>query len=144
MVTGHNLDDLAQTFLMNLLRGEPLRRVSLLGECTSSGSLPLLKPLLYCPERECGLYSKLNKLPFHAGQCPYVVRGLRHRVRAFLRELEGDFPGRNFALLGSLRELQEKKDLRKVSARLKECSVCGGPTPTGLCRPCEYQRALAP
>lgn len=142
IATGHNLDDVAQTFLMNLMRGEPDREFMFGDESGRAKQIRRVKPLLFCPERECALYSEMKGLPYHLGECPYSNEGFRQGVKRFLNDTERDTPGVKFALIKSYLALGQMKKDRTVLP-LKPCSDCGASSTGELCRPCQYTRALA-
>ena len=86
---GHNADDVAETVLLNLLRGDLPR----LGRCTNimtgeEGSLPRVKPFKYTYEKEIVMYAYFKKLDYFSTECiysPYAARGF---AREFVKDLE--------------------------------------------------------
>ncbi len=111
LAIGHNADDVAQTLLMNLMRGEP-QRLEEFGVVTGSPSrelfVPRIRPLAYCLEMECAYYCVLNEIPFYRGGCPYAEESFRVEVKDFLNALEDRHPGTKNSLLKSFFELREK------------------------------------
>ena len=93
IATGHNLDDLAETILMNLLRGDSARLVRCTSISTNTGekagfTLPRVKPLKYAYEKEIVLYARHRKLDYFSTECTYAKEAFRGYVRNFLKELE--------------------------------------------------------
>ena len=75
LVLGFNLDDLAQTVLMNLARGEIDRLIRMAPHrARRPGLVPRIAPLAEVPEREVFLYAHLHQLPFDHGECPHASR----------------------------------------------------------------------
>ncbi len=138
LVLGFNLDDLAQTVLMNLVRGDlnhllrmaPHRR-------TQPGLVPRLAPLAQVPEREVYLYAREANLPFDHGECPYAGRALRNRFRAIVWDLEEAHPGTRQALLRTHRRLAALLESTGEVGAPERCVVCGEPSGGRLCRGCE-------
>ena len=74
---GHNLDDEAQSVLMNWLRGDRERILRRPGGNGGQGFIPRVKPLMEIPEKEVALYGILKghfigaaRVPVHALRPP--------------------------------------------------------------------------
>ncbi len=97
LATGHTLDDMAQSALLNLLRGDVGKMASLdPGGFTSPGFVRRIKPLCEVPERETTLYAYLQGFELQSTPCPYAGEAMRGDARTFLGEMETRRPGTLF------------------------------------------------
>jgi uncharacterized protein (TIGR00269 family) len=106
---GHNLDDVAQSVLMNMQRGDIDRTIRLAPhtDIPIEGLAPRIVPLRWIPEQEVHALAIFNGLQFHHGDCPYAAGALRQRSRDFIAALEADIPGSRHGLVHSLDRLKE-------------------------------------
>ena len=81
IATGHNLDDEAQTVMMNYLKGDLERLMRLRPRRAQKGLVPRIKPLRMMPEKEIALYCMVNEIFFQSRECPYASLSLRAEVR---------------------------------------------------------------
>jgi uncharacterized protein (TIGR00269 family) len=143
LATGLNLDDTAQSILMNLLRGD-IAKLARLGPHTKvqKGLIPRIQPLRLIPEKECYLYALLKNIEFYDGECPYSERALRGKYRDILNNLEKDTPGTRHALLQSYDSIIDALSKSYPPAQLKECTGCGEPTLSEFCKSCSMLQEL--
>lgn len=144
VLTAHNLDDEAQTIIMNLLRGDLFRLVQTLpnGPILSKLFVRKVKPLRKIYEEEVAIYAHLIGYEFQTADCPYLryYPSLRAKIREYLYKLEKEKPG-------VLLDLIERIDtilVRYVNhyakyPELPRCVICGEPTAYGrnYCMACE-------
>ncbi|MEB3851636.1 MAG: TIGR00269 family protein [Desulfurococcales archaeon] len=142
-VTAHNLDDEAQTAIINLLRGDliGLLRQHPLAPPASRRLVPRVKPLRKIYEWETATYAYLAGFRFQETECMYIryAPTLRARVRNALYIMEAESPGSLLRLVEALDSLLEE-DARRLSVEdLPPCSRCGEPTSPGrmVCKLCE-------
>ena len=90
IATGHNLDDEAQSIMMNLVKAQiPL--LSRLGPSTSGSSrdfVPRVKPLYFCTEKEVAAYAFIKGFGLKFMQCPHSRNSFRAMIRDLLNEYE--------------------------------------------------------
>jgi uncharacterized protein (TIGR00269 family) len=132
LALGFNLDDEAQSVLMNVLRGDldRLTRFPVPGE----GFIPRIKPFRSIPEREVALYAILHLEEYESTRCPYAATALRTEVRDMLNMYTLAHPSTKHALLhlgdrlcGSEGGLKEP---------VQTCARCGEPS-GNTCRSCQ-------
>jgi len=142
LATGLNLDDSAQSILMNISRGE-VERLARLGphRRVQAGLVPRIQPLRTIPESETTLYAIVNKLRYHDLECPYAPEALRNTYRSVIAELEDKYPGTRHSILKSYDELLPALDKMYPFATLKKCK-CGEPTLGTTCKACEFLESL--
>ncbi|MBI2648119.1 MAG: TIGR00269 family protein [Thaumarchaeota archaeon] len=144
IATAHNLDDYAQTFLMNLLHGDA-DRLAWLDPTILDDDFPLrrVKPFMEIYEEEIALYAYFSAIPFQSVSCPYMHEGLRSEVRDFLNEMEAKHAGmKNVLLRSSLLVASKLSSLEKGFGSIP-CSICGKPSSKGTCNVCTMKKLVA-
>jgi uncharacterized protein (TIGR00269 family) len=135
LATGHNLDDEAQTVLLNCLRGDVDRLFRLRPKRAQPGMVPRIKPLQRVPEKETALYAILHQLyPFDSGSCPHIGEAMRLEVKSMLNDLEARHPGTKYSLLKGLDRILELQP--ESSFQASPCQRCGEPSGNGTCQSC--------
>ncbi len=143
IVLGHNLDDVAQTILMNFIRND-LRRLARMAphRHIQPGLIPRLLPLIEIPEKETTLYALLKGFEIYEGACPYSVRAMRGEYRNILFMLEEKHPGTRHAILKSYRGIEDCLAKKFPPAKLQPCKICGEPSSQPVCMACQLREKL--
>lgn len=142
LVTGLNLDDTAQSILMNFARGD-VERLARLGphKRVQPHLVRRLQPLRAIPESESLLYAMVNGVRFHDLECPYAPEAVRNEYRAVVSGLEDRFPGTRHSILKSYDELLPALENMFEPAVLRACE-CGEPTSSEKCKSCQLLAGL--
>jgi cytoplasmic tRNA 2-thiolation protein 1 len=135
LATAHNLDDMAQTALLNVLRGD-INRLALMhpGGSELPGFVKRVKPFCEVPERESTLYAYLMGFRFQELPCPYAPQAMRNDVRGFLNRMEEKRPGTKFIVYNTALKVIPQRKLITVA---NICQKCGEPTSNDICRVCQ-------
>lgn len=142
MATGLNLDDTAQSILMNFTRAD-VERLARLGphKKVQPGLIPRIQPLRKIPEKEVYLYAMLREVPFSDDVCPYADDALRNQYREMLDLLENRSPGSKHSILASYDAILPLLREHYPPASLIVCR-CGEPTTKDKCMTCELLDGL--
>jgi len=137
LATGHNLDDMCQSIMMNFVRGD-VERLARLGPHTQvqPGLIPRFLPLRLIPEKESLLYAIVTGLEFWDGECPYWKEALRNQYRDIVDDLEDRTPGARYSILSSYDTLRPILREEYAQPGLRLCG-CGEPTVGDRCKGCE-------
>lgn len=136
VATAHNLDDIIQTFLINLLNNDVKRlpwNLPVHHETELFGQRRI-KPLAEIYEEELALYSFLNKERFQKVSCPYMHEGIRSEIRDIMNALEKNHPGIKYSLFKSALNVPSFMTMPKME-RLR-CEKCNYPTFSKECSVC--------
>jgi tRNA-5-methyluridine54 2-sulfurtransferase len=137
IATGHNMDDEAQSIMMNLMKAN----ISLLARSGPSTGVsdrkfvPRVKPLYLCTEKEVATYAVLKNFGISFAQCPNARRSFRAFVRDQLNTYESSHPGAKRHLVETF--LKNRKNIKQERALpVQACADCGEPSGKEVCNAC--------
>lgn len=140
VLTGHNADDLAETVLMNMLRGDYHRLVKSVDIVTGAdGDMPRVKPFKYTYEKEIVMYAHHRKLKYHSTECIYSPNAYRGHVRELIKELEAQRPTAIIDIIHSAERLKikEESETNRIKNQVKmDCITCGSISSNKYCKAC--------
>ncbi|BFI74967.1 ATP-binding protein [Sulfurisphaera ohwakuensis] len=135
IVTGHNLNDMAQFIMAGYFNGDvrDLARLDIITPPEKGYRVMKVKPLFLIYEKEILTYALVKGIPFLYDSCPHTFRvgGVtQDTIRRKLEELEEAIPGYMLMLVENF--------INKIQPALKEkyikeeeighCKICGRPT----------------
>jgi len=139
LATAHTLDDEAQTMLMNIFRGDLVRlaKEKPFTDYIHPRFVQKVKPFCEILERESALYAYIEDITFQATPCPHASFALRNDLRSMLNSMDEKHPGTKFALASAIERLQPALNMTIEKSDFTECSQCGEPASSGLCKVCK-------
>jgi uncharacterized protein (TIGR00269 family) len=135
IATGHNLDDEAETFLLNILKGNLQLSANtgvIIKNIPDKKFVPRFKPLFYITGKEIKKYSKQKNLPVVYEKCPCALDSYRIQIRNFTEKLS---EREKQKIMQNFEKLQER--IIKNNKELSYCEICGEPSMRKVCKKCE-------
>jgi len=138
VATGHNLDDEAQSFIMNVFRNDirlAERQGPKPGLFNKGMFVQRVKPLYMMLEEEVKRYSKSMKFPVSYGICPVSGGAYRREFTGMLDEFEKKYPSVKYNII----RFQESMSARIKPIEVEEvnkCESCGEPASGRICNTC--------
>jgi len=142
LATGHNLDDEAQSVLMNVLRGDLMRLVRNSGADSGGRFIPRIKPLMYIQEKEIATYLMVQGVWEDLPECPYAIHALRREVRSMLSGIEYRHPGTMLRLMENKKRVGTAFSGKTPMEPFGTCRECGDPCSGELCQLCQLRHSL--
>ena len=140
LVTGHNLDDEAQSVMMNFFRNT-LHWSARLGPKTGlskiKGFVPRVKPLYFITEKEVEKYSKIMKYPVKYGMCPCSSESFRNYTGRMLNEYEKENVNVKKNIIDYFMKILPDLKKKYKNQEFRHCKKCGEPSRAEVCRTCQ-------
>jgi len=146
LATAHNLDDVIQTYVMNVIVNN-LDKLSRLGPKTGVVKhpkfVPKVKPFYEVLEKEVALYAVLNNIYPSFTECPYARLGVRWTIREMINKLEEKHSGiKHLTLRSLLRIISLIGGGQEGEGGPATCRLCGEPSAHEVCRACQLKMEL--
>ncbi len=138
IATAHNLDDEAQTVMLNVLMGNlsRFRWYGVYEDAEEKDLIPRIKPLKHIREEEIAVYAYYHGIPLMELECPYVSTNPRYRLKFILAELEREMPTVKYSLVSFGRRLAEQLKSTQAGGA-NRCRYCGNISAKPVCRVCD-------
>ncbi|MEM2478844.1 MAG: TIGR00269 family protein [Candidatus Pacearchaeota archaeon] len=151
LATGHNLDDEAESVLMNIFKGNMASLLNLgpkPGLLTDKKFVQRIKPLYFCTNDEIKRYAMAKAFPVLYAPCPCRVNSFRVYVRAILARLAEKNPEIKLNLVRNVLRIlpwlkqEAKREIESSGQGLRYCKSCGEPSRGELCKSCQLIRMI--
>jgi cytoplasmic tRNA 2-thiolation protein 1 len=150
VAVGHNADDIAETVLLNVLRGDVTRfgrsvDIKTDGiEAQLQGSVipPRIKPFAFQNQKEIVWYAHYNQLDYYAVECPYAAQAFRRFPRNYLVGKQGQDPKLMRRIIEGAIAFQAEAPAEEGS-KIGFCERCGAASNHSVCMACKLLDRLA-
>jgi uncharacterized protein (TIGR00269 family) len=158
IATAHNLDDEAQSILMNQFKNnihlsarlgpkvgiKYAQKSKIFGtnSVVNKNFVQRIKPLYLCMEKETITYASINNLTENFGKCPYITKSFRAQVRNMLDDFEKKFPGIKHAVVNSFLQILPDLKQRFKGQEVNYCKKCNEPSSKDKCNACKFVEKL--
>lgn len=143
IATGHNLDDEAQTVLINLARGNT--DLFLRGGPKSEPSEKFtqkVKPLIFISEKQLLTYAIIRKIKTGFEECPYAQTSYRAHLRDLLNKEESKNPGTKLNIIKTYLQLGKTVKTNFDEKEILVCASCGEASQEKICKACKLKEEI--
>lgn len=98
---GHHFDDSVETFFMNLFDGGKIGCFSPV-TYLSRKDLYLIRPMIFCKEKDIASFSTKYKLPVEKSRCPVDGKTERESTKELIKMLEKTYPDIKQKVIGAM------------------------------------------
>ncbi|MCP4761251.1 MAG: adenine nucleotide alpha hydrolase family protein [archaeon] len=154
LAIGHNLDDSAQTLLLNILRNDVNKIKNTLPHASGGSNLknidknfvPRIKPLIHLTNKEIEDYCHFKGIPVIHKTCPNSLNFpiFRYKVKNFLESFDNRNYEVKYNLLNAHYEISNSRNEKKVKKviEFKRCELCDQPMGPNrkICMYCEFKK----
>ncbi len=145
LITGHNLDDEAQSILLNIFKNN-FKILSRLGPnngiVLDEKFIPRIKPLYLCTEKEVRLYTILKNFDMGYDECPYAKDSFRSNIGDMINKLEDMHKGVKNSIVNFYLETKDSlKDMYidEYGNDISYCEICKEPSQKKICNTCQMK-----
>lgn len=145
LATGHNLDDEAETVLMNLFLGNPRmgRDISPKSGLADKKFVERIKPLYFCTNKEVRKYSEMKGFPVLYEPCPCSMGTFRREIRKGIAGLEKQEPDiKTNLVMNFLNQPKSAGKAPRTKKGILYCEICEEPSRNTICRSCTLLKIL--
>ncbi|MFP4402458.1 MAG: TIGR00269 family protein [Candidatus Nanoarchaeia archaeon] len=145
VITGHNLDDEAQSILLNIMKNnyKVLPRLGPSnGVVGDEMFIPRIKPLYLCTEKEVRLYTILKGFDVGYDECPYSHDSFRNNLAEAINSLEDKHAGVKSSLVNFFLQTQDilrEQYINEEGSSVTYCTKCGEPSQRSICNTCDMR-----
>lgn len=101
LALGHHFDDAVETFLMNILNGGKIGCFSPVSYL-SRKDLFLIRPMIFCKEKNILSVSTKYNLPVEKSSCPVDGKTQRQVTKELIKSLEASYPDLKQKIIGAM------------------------------------------
>ncbi len=145
LATGHNLDDEAQSLLMNQFRNN-MTATTRLGPKTGIKAdkkfIRRIKPLYFLTEKEIMTYAYIKNLATPWNECPYAKDSYRDEMRKLINKFDKKYPSSKTSIINSFLEILPILKKSYKSKDLKYCKECDEPSSQETCQTCKLIKQI--
>ncbi|KAH0789311.1 cytoplasmic tRNA 2-thiolation protein 1 [Histomonas meleagridis] len=151
VAVGHNADDLAETVLLNVLRGDvsrygrsvDIKTDGIESRLKGSAIAPRIKPFAFQNQKEIVYYAHFNKLLYYAVECTYAVQSFRRFPREYLVAKQQKDPGVMRRIIeGAIIYQEQNSGLLATSEEIGFCKKCSAACNHDICMACRLIERL--
>lgn len=148
VAVGHNADDISETVLLNVLRGDvtrfgrsvDIKTDGIDNKLAGSSIAPRIKPFALTNQKEIVFYSHFLDLKYYAVECPYAIQAFRRFPRQYLVEKQQKDPGLMRRIIEGAILYQNQTPSAEVD--IQYCNKCGAPSNHDICMACRLLEKL--